>query len=746
MLSKLLRDSRKGSRRSPRIFYPTLFALLLWLLPLASAISETVTEPIRTFQGHSDSVFSVAFSPDGKKALSGSTDHTLKLWDIASGQLIRTFQGHSDDVQSVVFSPNGSQALSGSNDGTLKLWEIASGNVIRTFQGHSRQVSSVTFSFDGKKALSGSYDGTLKLWDVSSGQLIRSFQGDSNRVNSVALSPDGSMALSGSDGGTLKLWDMSSGQLIRSFQGHSEWVRAVVFSADGKKALSGGFDGTKLWDIVSGQLIRSFQDGQFSVLSVAFSPDGKLGLSSYFGGSIKLWDISSDQVIHSFQEDNIDSDYYMSVTFSPDGSLALSGGTNKNMLHLWDIPCVYNISPTSRAHSFNNEIGDISVTVSPSQCSWKAQSHRDWLTITSGNSRQGTGTVTYSVQGNNSLQNRIGLLTIAGENFIINQDALIQYQLIVNKMSTSGSITGPGINCGTDCSEEYDANSTVTLIATPDNNSTFQGWGGVCSGTGICTVTMNQAQNVMASFGGCTYSLTPNQRIHGFNAETGYVTVSAPLGCSWTASSNNSLLANITAGAIGQGNGTVIYEVLANPSLQNRQGTLTIAGQIFTLKQGEGECTYSITPLSHAHSANAETGNVTVMTTEACPWSAQSNQAWATITSGLNGQGTSTVIYSITANTSTENRQGTLTIAGQTFTFNQGTPGNTPPIHVISVTPSQGTSPLTVTADGRESYDREGIIKTYGWTTSDGQIAATPKAAFTFTTVGTYNITLTVTD
>jgi WD40 repeat protein len=96
-------------------------------------------------------VSSVAFSPDGRKVLSGSRDNTLKLWDAASGGLLRTFAGHSHEVLSVAFSPDGRQVLSGSRDNTLKLWGAASGALIHTFEGHSDVVSSVAFSPDGRK-------------------------------------------------------------------------------------------------------------------------------------------------------------------------------------------------------------------------------------------------------------------------------------------------------------------------------------------------------------------------------------------------------------------------------------------------------------------------------------------------------------------------------------------------------------------------------------------------------------------
>ncbi len=118
--------------------------------------------------GHTLAVDSVAFSPDGRYALSGSTDKTMKLWEVSSGREIRTFQGHTSYVTSVAFSPDGRYALSGSGDGTMKLWEVSSGREMRTFQCDTRGVYSVAFSPDGRYALAGgSYDGMIKLWEVS---------------------------------------------------------------------------------------------------------------------------------------------------------------------------------------------------------------------------------------------------------------------------------------------------------------------------------------------------------------------------------------------------------------------------------------------------------------------------------------------------------------------------------------------------------------------------------------------------
>jgi len=304
---------------------------------------------IRTFKGHSNHVNAVAFSPDGKLALSGSRDETLKLWQVSNGREIRTFKGHSDGISSVAFSPDGKLALSGSWQ-TLKLWQVSTGREIRTFKGHSSDVHAVAFSPDGKLALSGSHDSTLKLWQVSSGREIRTFKGHSFNVNAVAFSPDGKLALSGSWDKTLKLWQVSSGREIRTFKGHSDYVQAVAFSPDGKLALSGSWDKTlKLWQVSSGREIRTFKGDSSSVNAVAFSPDGKLALSGSNDKTLKLWQVSSGREIRTFKGH---SSYVNAVAFSPDGKLALSGSNDKT-LKLWQVSSGREIRTFGHSSSVN---------------------------------------------------------------------------------------------------------------------------------------------------------------------------------------------------------------------------------------------------------------------------------------------------------------------------------------------------------------------------------------------------------
>ncbi len=293
----------------------------------------------RPFQGHTGFILALAFSPDGKRALSGSEDATVRLWEVATGREVRPLEGHSGDVLAVAFSPDGKRALSGGMDRTVRLWDLTSGRELRRLEGHTERVSSVAFSPDGKRALSGSWDQTMSLWDLETGKELFRLGGHGSYVSSVAFSPDGKRALSGSYDHTVRLWDLRTGKPLRVLEGSAKEVYSVAFAPDGRHALSGGNDGlVRLWDLETGREVRHFDGLGRAVIRVAFSPDGGrvlAGGSQYEGAGpiLRVWETVNGRDLGHFGGK---TDTAWSLAFAPDGRHALSAGSDKT-LRLWEL-------------------------------------------------------------------------------------------------------------------------------------------------------------------------------------------------------------------------------------------------------------------------------------------------------------------------------------------------------------------------------------------------------------------------
>ncbi|WP_373527192.1 hypothetical protein [Nostoc sp.] len=289
---------------------------------------------LKTFKGHSDAVASVAFSPNNKLLASGSFDKSVKLWSL-DAPTPSILQGHQKRVLSVAWSPDGHMLASGSGDRTVKLWQRYTSNgevktrLYKTLVGHTDKVPSVSFDPKGEMLASGSYDKTVKLWRLD-GTLIMTLHGHSDSVMSVNFSPDGQFLASASKDKTVKLWNRK-GKLLKTLVGHEGWVNSVNFSPDSQVLASASDDQTvKLWQR-DGTLLKTFSPHDSWVLGVSFSPTDELLASASWDNTVKLWrrDGTLLKTLLKGYSDSVNA-----VTFNPNGEL-LAVASWDSTVKLW---------------------------------------------------------------------------------------------------------------------------------------------------------------------------------------------------------------------------------------------------------------------------------------------------------------------------------------------------------------------------------------------------------------------------
>lgn len=263
------------------------------------------TWEVLSFQGHEQKVTSISLTPDGRYALTGSEDMTMKLWETATGKCLRQFDGYGSQVESVALSEDGSLAIVGAkhdeNGAGAGLWETATGRCVCTFQCSG--VTSVRFIPGEHRALLASPTPGLSLCDTQTGRTLHVVPGVSAIL--ALLTPDGTCAIGfGRTDRTINLWQILDGSSIRSFQGHHEWVNSASMDALGRFLLSRGGDQTlKLWEIATGVCLQTMEGTSVPTgpAACSLSMSGKYAFTGELDGSVQVWDTFSGRCLHTVQ-------------------------------------------------------------------------------------------------------------------------------------------------------------------------------------------------------------------------------------------------------------------------------------------------------------------------------------------------------------------------------------------------------------------------------------------------------------
>jgi len=330
--------------------------------------------------------------------------------------------------------------------------------------------------------------------------------------------------------------------------------------------------------------------------------------------------------------------------------------------------CKFSINSATAAFGAAGGSGSVKVT-GPNGCAWTAISYDSFIAITSGSGGSGDGTVDYTVAANTSTSTLTGTMAIAGQAFTVTQSSLSAETASITVQanpSNGGTVSGGGI---------YPIGASVRIFASANSGWEFTGWSDNGAQTHDITVPADGAAftaNFTSMSNSCAYSL--NATNVTLPAKGGSKKVSVRVkdnDCAWTAVSNDPFI-TITAGSSGTGNGKVDYTVPGNTNTTALSGTMTIAGQTFTVNQAAGGCTFKLSPKGGKFAAAGGAGAVKLTPDLSdCDWTAVSNDSFITITGTTSGSGPGTVAYSLSANASTDELTGSITIGGETFTVTQ---------------------------------------------------------------------------
>ncbi|MER6200094.1 helix-turn-helix domain-containing protein [Streptomyces sp. NPDC001586] len=298
-------------------------SVVLWDLRGATLASRPFTE-----------IWHASYSPDGKLLATAEADHRVRLWDVAERRVLATFEGHGETVFSVAFSPDGRTLASAGSDGTVRLWDVRAGGPSAMLAGLGGTVFAVAFSPDGRTLASAGSDGAVRLWDVAERRPLATLTGHTDFANDVAFSPDGRTLASGGDDLTVRLWDVAGRRPLAALTGHTGAVRGVAFSPDGRTLASSGNDGTvRLWDARRHRFRAALSGHTGSARGIAFSPDGHTLASSGNDRTVRLWDVAGRRTVAALSGH---TSAVWGVVFAPDGRTVASSSTD-GTVRLWNL-------------------------------------------------------------------------------------------------------------------------------------------------------------------------------------------------------------------------------------------------------------------------------------------------------------------------------------------------------------------------------------------------------------------------
>jgi len=282
---------------------------------------------------HGAGVLSVQFSPDGRRVVTSSEDHTARVWDAQTGLPVTGPLKHGNQVFSAQFSPDGGRVVTASYDHTARVWDARTGRPLTAPLKHLAEALSAQFSPDGRRVVSSSADHTARVWDAQTGQPLTEPLQHGDRVSCAQFSPDGRRVVTASHDHTARVWDAQTGQPLTEPLEHGGWVISAQFSPEGQRVVTASWDHTaRVWDAQTGRPLTEPLKHEDGVPSAQFSPEGNRVVTASWDHTARVWDARTGQPL---TEPLKHGDALAFAQFSPDGQRVVTAAYD-HTARLWD--------------------------------------------------------------------------------------------------------------------------------------------------------------------------------------------------------------------------------------------------------------------------------------------------------------------------------------------------------------------------------------------------------------------------
>ncbi len=300
-------------------------------------------------EGHTRGVFSLTWSPDGRRLATASADGLVKLWDTAARREVATLKHHSGKVRGVAWHPTAAKLVSVGDNGEVLMWNLSTLTVAQSFTGHRGEVFGVTWRPDGCCLATVGKDGTVRLWNVDTGNVSDVLVGHNSFVRSVSWHPDGRRLASCAFGNNkIIIWDTNVGEALLTLTGHTDWIRQVAWGGSDGRLISASDDATaRIWQVNTTPGVIISQGHTDEVNEVDWHPQGQLIASGSKDGTVRLWQADTGQPLAVLTGH---TDWVWDLAWRPDGAqLATCAGDGT--ARLWHVPPVASGQVTTLAQA-----------------------------------------------------------------------------------------------------------------------------------------------------------------------------------------------------------------------------------------------------------------------------------------------------------------------------------------------------------------------------------------------------------